>query len=1115
MPSRVTFLGASIINFNSSIGWGTQSSQLTVNLVEDASNGDVFAPPAVGQPVYFAYEGFSFGGILQSWRKRDDQSSHPTYEVTVTDPREILDGVQLILGGYTGGVSAVPNLVNIYGYWEGIGFGNAEVNDTGIPWERITDGYVNLQTVGGRISFRGYDYLIDFNTILTLPLSSSYRVGGEYVSLIEFIDDVCNASGHDYYITLYYSAPFHVITVHTINRNIIPVFGAVQAFIDATNGVTSKEVGRELRNETNAKFLTGGQKEEMYFGSDELTYQTGGDILYKTGGAISYTAQTIWPFWGVDINGDAVIGSGVGNNHTFTINTSSLRDATIGTSYSTDTREMRAALLSEDVWQRFLISQDNTLGVHYHKATDLGIGGTFGDFDAVVAGVPGGELPRKKLAQFIRFLSVDIDRLKIDHVKFRRNNQFYEWLSNYAGNYYGKQFMVRMPFISFDYESDTGRIVSNYEPTDTGFIDSSLWTTAIANHILPSGLHKFTDQQDKIYPYVIFSDIGPSGLYDISELSEDSYVRYDGYLFVKAQVDENFVFVDRSTLSDPRAVITLPGRVKPKNNINNSKGAFLTFANALGGMNPPPSSGVIDKLLSRAGADALFIGQEGLSYIPDTAAVPTRSNIDTYGPWYALGADGKVEYEKDDSLVPWNYGGYTYMNLVGQATVNTNISYEQANEGGVIVVPGGPTNNIGAQLIVQSGFPYITDISVSCGADGVSTTYSLQQWTPRFGTTSKQQIERMKKYSINLQRIRRANRFRWNGGKKIGAVRDRKHEWARRHVRERSDSTSHPLIMGEIVPVVGTSGVGFLKNSFSEVAIMPYVNAGTAMGYNYTRKGMGSLDSLFRPFSVASGGYIDPDTSGVIMPHFETPTGGSPDVDDLNPFSEPHDMSMFIQGSTVPSGGLAIGYTGVANDSEYRLVGLRSPLILVGWGYGTDGLPVPNSGDGEFVQNHRQRQDLWKAGPLDARWDDERKVWEAGGSLKVVKLLDVLHPGSETSGLLMTGLTYTTEGTQVTLSDPLFSSFGLPGEKFATYGANGRREPAAENGLFRRCTLGSLLVAGGCVSGVVDDSTTYVSVCDDILTVGQTVNGGLKGYTKYHRGDHKWYLVQVACSGGV
>ena len=1103
MPSRVTFLGASIINFNSSIGWGTQTSQLSVNLVEDASNGDVFAPPAVGQPVYFAYEGFSFGGILQSWRKRDDQSSHPTYEVTVTDPREILDGVQLILGGYTGGVSAVPNLVNIYGYWEGIGFGNAEANDTGIPWERITDGYVNLQTAGGRISFRGYDYLIDFNTILTLPLSSSYRVGGEYISLIEFIDDVCNASGHDYYITLYYSAPFHVITVHTINRNIIPVFGAVQAFIDATDGVTSKEVGRELRNETNAKFLTGGQKEDLY-----LQYFTLG-----LGDGYPYD-NDIWPFWGTDINGNAIIGSGIDGSHAFTINTSSLRNATIGTSYFTDTREMRAALLGEDVWQRFLISQDNTLGVHYHKATDLGIGGTFGDFDAVVAGVPGTELSRKKLAEFVRFLAVDIDRLRIDNPKFRRNNQFYEWLSNYASSYYGKQFMVRTPFISMDYESGTGRIVSDYEPVDTGFVDSSLWATAIASHILPSGLHKFTDQQDKIYPYVRFTDTVPSGLYDVSELSEDSYVLYDGYLFVKAQVDERFIFVNKSTLSDPRVVVTLPGRVKPKDSINNSKGAFLTFWNALKTAVPAPSDDDLDDLLSRAGADNFFIAQEGLSYRPDMAAVPTRSNIETYGPWYATSADGKVEYEKDDSLVPWNYGGYTYMNLVGQATVNTNISYEQANEGGTIVVPGGPTNNIGSQLIVQSGFPYITDISVSCGSDGVSTTYSLQQWTPRFGTTSKQQIERFKKHSLNLQRIRRANRFKWGQNRKTVAPStfDKIRNSQLSFVAERKSSTSHPLIMGEVVPVVGTSGVGFLKNYFSEVAIMPYVNAGTALGHNYTRKGMGSLDSLFRPFNVASGGYIDPDISGVIMPHFETPTGGSPDVDDLNPFSEPHDMSMFIQGDTVPSGGLAIGYTGVANDSEYRLVGLRSPLILVGWGYGTDGLPVPNSGDGEFVQNHRQRQDLWKAGPLDARWDDERKVWEAGGSLKVVKLLDVLHPGSETSGLLMTGLTYTTEGTQVTLSDPLFSSFGLAGEKFAAYSANSRYEPAAENGLFRRCTLLGLLTSKGSTSGILDDIAN-ATIWDDILVPGQLVYAGGEGYAQYERGDHKWYLTQVSCSG--
>ena len=61
-------------------------------------------------------------------------------------------------------------------------------------------------------------------------------------------------------------------------------------------------------------------------------------------------------------------------------------------------------------------------------------------------------------------------------------------------------------------------------------------------------------------------------------------------------------------------------------------------------------------------------------------------------------------------------------------------------------------------------------------------------------------------------------------------------------------------------------------------------------------------------------------------------------------------------------------------------MGLRGPLVVVGWGYDVDGLPVPSDPNDEtkFLNNHKKRQDLWKAGPVDLRWDDDKKVWVAG-----------------------------------------------------------------------------------------------------------------------------------------
>jgi hypothetical protein len=120
-----------------------------------------------------------------------------------------------------------------------------------------------------------------------------------------------------------------------------------------------------------------------------------------------------------------------------------------------------------------------------------------------------------------------------------------------------------------------------------------------------------------------------------------------------------------------------------------------------------------------------------------------------------------------------------------------------------------------------------------------------------------------------------------------------------------------------------------------------------------------------------------------------------------------------------------------------RFFALRGPMMLHGWGYDTDGYPVPNladqplefddrgrpkrflltssgtndyENDGKFLPapgeslgdiigsgyvkedgkwtrkptryfhlNWGERSDLWPIGPVDLRWDRERKVWTGGG----------------------------------------------------------------------------------------------------------------------------------------
>jgi len=82
--------------------------------------------------------------------------------------------------------------------------------------------------------------------------------------------------------------------------------------------------------------------------------------------------------------------------------------------------------------------------------------------------------------------------------------------------------------------------------------------------------------------------------------------------------------------------------------------------------------------------------------------------------------------------------------------------------------------------------------------------------------------------------------------------------------------------------------------------------------------------------------------------------------------------------------------------TNIRAVGFRSPMVLTGWGFDVDGKPVPaDTGDSTiFASDAFKNPSNWKSGPLDVRWDDERKVWAAGTSTKIflVKTTNAYNP---------------------------------------------------------------------------------------------------------------------------
>jgi hypothetical protein len=200
----------------------------------------------------------------------------------------------------------------------------------------------------------------------------------------------------------------------------------------------------------------------------------------------------------------------------------------------------------------------------------------------------------------------------------------------------------------------------------------------------------------------------------------------------------------------------------------------------------------------------------------------------------------------------------------------------------------------------------------------------------------------------------------------------------------------------------------------------------------YKTKFASSADSIFCPYTTNF------DETGT--PHFEAPYSdnnspptGTNNINSLklNPFNPNNELTYYyastgstlwnvstdsgngteysgfpvISGTGVESGWLTYGHniswamcgTGQWNsygfDSSFmentgtvveveniRAVGLRAPLVLTGWGYDTEGNPVPaDTGNSElFASGAFSDPSQWKSGPVDLRWDDQRKVWTGG-----------------------------------------------------------------------------------------------------------------------------------------
>jgi len=203
-------------------------------------------------------------------------------------------------------------------------------------------------------------------------------------------------------------------------------------------------------------------------------------------------------------------------------------------------------------------------------------------------------------------------------------------------------------------------------------------------------------------------------------------------------------------------------------------------------------SRVIDIVAASMDASAVKNGHEfhPPAHIPDSVAIPLKSNMETYGPWKSKNWDnnaGGVNYIKDNDLCPWVLGSADQMNVISQSLVSEQQVALSEAETGSVNYPYWPEIPLGF-LDTENG-PNLTRVNVNMGSNGVNTTYSFSTYSPKFGRQATLEKENLKRA------IKTANSL-----KKEARERERKLDV----IRRKTDTANFPALGGRVPSITDT-----------------------------------------------------------------------------------------------------------------------------------------------------------------------------------------------------------------------------------------------------------------------------------------------------------------------
>jgi len=229
---------------------------------------------------------------------------------------------------------------------------------------------------------------------------------------------------------------------------------------------------------------------------------------------------------------------------------------------------------------------------------------------------------------------------------------------------------------------------------------------------------------------------------------------------------------------------------------------------------------------------------------PSLVALPLMSMERCYGPWRSSNAlsaifgsgvkdryediGGKIEFDKDENLAPWNFNGYQLMNEAASIRADFSNSLLLFSERGGFVYSDAPTGISLASELKKDG-PLVTSISVSFDNSKISTTVKLDLYTSRFGKLQKE--KEMAISQINRERQK---------------IKDQNNKLLRRNI---SKNSSNNDLFGDLLANGGQKIIDMSKKSSDDLSEFQKGKAQMStiisMQALQNQEYLGSIDSVF------------------------------------------------------------------------------------------------------------------------------------------------------------------------------------------------------------------------------------------------------------------------------